>query len=327
LQKEVLGQEEAIAALTRSIRRSQAQLRDPKRPIGSFLFLGPSGVGKTLLARKLAEHFFGHEDDIIQIDMSEYMEKFAVSRMVGSPPGYVGHGEGGQLTERVRRKPYAVVLFDEVEKAHPEMVQILLQVMEDGKLTDSLGRTATFRHSLVIMTSNIGAEYFLKDGTMGFGTGRGKGDFERTRERVLAEVRNTFKPEFVNRFTDILVFKPLGEEQMRDILHLEIEKLNKRLAEHNLSLQLTETAKKILIGRGFDPRYGARSLRRAIEEFLEDQLAEQLLSENLPDGGTFIADGDGQSLRITFSAKIKKNETNRKTRVPQSVATPCKSEN
>jgi ATP-dependent Clp protease ATP-binding subunit ClpC len=312
LQESVLGQEESIAALARAIRRSQAQLRDPRRPIGSFLFLGPTGVGKTLLARKLAEQLFGHEEDVIQIDMSEYMEKFSVSRLVGSPPGYIGHGEGGQLTEQVRRRPYSVVLFDEIEKAHPEMVQILLQVLEDGRLTDSLGKIANFRNSLIIMTSNIGADYFLKDSTVGFGADMGAGSFDRVRERVLEEARRALKPEFLNRFTDILVFRPLGGDQMRGILHLELDKLRRRMAGENFSLKLTEAAERFLIDRGFDLRYGARTLRRVLEEFLEDPLAEQILPmKDEGTGGTFSVDAESGGLRVHFSPKKRAGTVSR----------------
>ncbi|MCB1070243.1 MAG: ATP-dependent Clp protease ATP-binding subunit, partial [Kiritimatiellae bacterium] len=277
LKKTVVGQDEAVTSISKALRRSYADLRDPKRPIGSFIFLGPTGVGKTLLAKALAEFMFNDPDALIQMDMSEYMEKFAVSRMVGSPPGYVGYDEGGQLTEKVRRRPYSVVLFDEIEKAHPDVAHILLQILEEGKLTDSLGRTIDFRNTIVIMTSNIGAELIRKGSGLGFGESHDHANYDRLKSGMLEEAKRSFKPELLNRIDDIIVFRQMTREVMLSILNLEINKVKSRLAAKKIDLHLAESALDFLIGKGFDPMYGARPMRRAVERFLEDPLAEEIL--------------------------------------------------
>ncbi len=279
LQEDVIGQELATEVIAKALRRSRADLKDPRRPIGSFMFLGPTGVGKTHLAKILAEKMFGDQDAIVQIDMSEYMEKFSVSRLIGSPPGYVGYEEGGQLTETVRRKPYCVVLFDEIEKAHPDVVQLLLQVFEDGRLTDSLGRTVDFRNTIIIMTSNIGAQQIQKGGSLGFGTDddSGMSDYEIIKEKILEESKRVFKPEFLNRINDMVIFHSLKREHLMKIVGLELFKVAKRLIEHDIQLEVSDEAKVFLIDKGYDEKYGARPLRRAVERYLEDPLAEAIL--------------------------------------------------
>ncbi len=281
LQQSVIGQEEATLAIAKALRRSRADLKDPRRPIGSFLFMGPTGVGKTHLAKILAEKMFGEQDAIVQIDMSEYMEKFSVSRLIGSPPGYVGYEEGGQLTETVRRKPYCVVLFDEVEKAHPDVVQLLLQVLEDGRLTDSLGRTVDFRNTIIIMTTNVGAQILQRSSSLGFGFQDDNENFEKIKEKIMDEAKKTFKPEFLNRISSHIVFHSLQREHLLKIVDLEIEKVTKRLVEHDIELRFTDAAKHFLIDKGFDEKYGARPLRRAVENYLEDPLAEAILREDV----------------------------------------------
>ncbi len=279
LQEDVIGQELATEVIAKALRRSRADLKDPRRPIGSFMFLGPTGVGKTHLAKILAEKMFGDQDAIVQIDMSEYMEKFSVSRLIGSPPGYVGYEEGGQLTETVRRKPYCVVLFDEIEKAHPDVVQLLLQVFEDGRLTDSLGRTVDFRNTIIIMTSNVGAQQIQKGGSLGFGTDddSGMSDYEIIKEKILEESKRVFKPEFLNRINDMVIFHSLKREHLMKIVGLELFKVAKRLIEHDIQLEVSDEAKVFLIDKGYDEKYGARPLRRAVERYLEDPLAEAIL--------------------------------------------------
>lgn len=284
LQKVIIGQEDATRVISRALRRSRADLKDPNRPIGSFMFLGPTGVGKTYLAKKLAERMFGNEDALIQVDMSEYMEKYSVSRMIGSPPGYVGYEEGGQLTEQVRRKPYSVVLFDEIEKAHPDVIQILLQVLEDGRLTDSLGRIVDFRNCILIMTSNVGAELLLKDVSLGFGKTDTTRDFEKTRDKIMDEVKRVFKPEFLNRLTEIVTFHDLTVDDLKKIVELELNKLLKRLEFKNITLSVDDAAKTFLIDKGYDKKYGARPLRRAVERYLEDPLAESILKGEIKSG-------------------------------------------
>ena len=285
IQKHVIGQEVAAGAIARALRRSRADLKDPRRPIGSFMFVGPTGVGKTETAKQLAAQMFGNQDALIQIDMSEYMEKFAVSRLIGSPPGYVGYEEGGQLTEAVRRRPYAVILFDEVEKAHPDVLQLLLQILEDGRLTDSLGRTVDFRNTVIIMTSNIGAAPAAAADLMGFAAAATSfSDAEKMREKVLEEAKRVFKPEFLNRISDIVFFRPLEKVDLVKIVELEVAKFARRLVERKITLEFTEEAKALLIEKGYDEKYGARPLRRAVEHYLEDPLAEALLRGEVKEG-------------------------------------------
>ncbi len=297
LQKAVIGQDVACSAVARALRRSRADLKDPRRPIGSFMFVGPTGVGKTMLAKQLAQQMFGNQDAIIQIDMSEYMEKFSVSRLVGSPPGYVGYDEGGQLTEAVRRKPYAVVLFDEVEKAHPDVIQILLQILEDGRLTDSLGRSVDFRNTIIIMTSNVGAQLLQRQTSMGFAAATlNFNDAEKMREKVLEEAKRVFKPEFLNRISDIIFFRPLDKNDLTKIVELETAGFAKRISERKISLTFTPEAKLLLIEKGYDEKYGARPLRRAVEHYLEDPLAEAILRGDVKDGEPCTVDREGDKL-------------------------------
>ena len=277
LHKRVIGQDEAISAIAHAVRRSRAGIKDPRRPIGSFVFLGPTGVGKTLIGRALAEFMFGDEDAIIQIDMSEYMEKFNVSRLVGAPPGYVGYEEGGQLTEKVRRKPYSVVLLDEIEKAHPDVFNILLQMLEEGRLTDSFGRKVDFKNTIIIMTSNIGAEMLKKQGSIGFKSQTEDVTYQSMKERLLDEVKKVFKPEFLNRVDDIIVFRSLTKEDLERIVGLEIKDVESRLKEQNIKIELDKAAIDFLIEKGFDKNFGARPLKRTIQRFLEDPLAEDII--------------------------------------------------
>lgn len=275
--KRVIGQLEGIGAIARSIRRARAGIKEPRRPIGSFIFLGPTGVGKTLLARALAEFMFGDEDALVQLDMSEYMEKFNVSRLIGAPPGYVGYEEGGQLTEKVRRRPYAVVLLDEIEKAHPDVFNLLLQILEEGRLTDSFGRRVDFRNTILIMTSNVGAEIIRKRGSLGFKTITEEISYEEMKSLLLEEVKRTFRPEFLNRLDEVIVFRPLGKEDLEKIVDIEIGYINSRIKEQGFEVVLDTQAKEFFIEKGFDPVFGARPLRRIIQRFLEDPLAEDII--------------------------------------------------
>jgi len=284
LHKRVVGQDEPIEAIAHAVRRSRAGIKDPKRPIGSFIFLGPTGVGKTLLARALAEFMFGDEDALLQLDMSEYMEKFNVSRLIGAPPGYVGYEEGGQLTERVRRRPYAVILLDEIEKAHPDVFNLLLQVFEDGRLTDSFGRKVDFRNTVIIMTSNVGAELIRKTGSLGFKTQKEEVTYQEMKDKLLEEVKRTFKPEFLNRIDDIIVFRQLIKEDLQKIIDIEIGFVANRLREQNIILEVNQEAKDLLIEKGFDPVFGARPLKRTIQRFLEDPLASEIISKKFNEG-------------------------------------------
>jgi ATP-dependent Clp protease ATP-binding subunit ClpC len=296
MEKVVVGQHEAVVAICKALRRSRADLKDPRRPIGTFALLGPTGVGKTLLARTLAEQMFGDAKSLIQLDMSEYMEKFNVSRLIGSPPGYVGYEEGGQLTEQVRRKPYSVVLFDEIEKAHPDVWNILLQILEDGKLTDNVGRVVNFRNTIILMTSNVGSDTIKRQSTLGFSPITDESSYEKMRERILEEARKTFRPEFLNRLDDIIVFRSLTKPDLIQILGLEISKVLERLKKKNIQLELDEKAKDFLVERGYDPQYGARPMRRAVERFLEDPLAEEILRGHLHEGEPIVVTTDKDKL-------------------------------
>lgn len=283
LKQQIVGQDDALKKVCRAIRRSSADIKDPARPIGTFMFLGPTGVGKTLMAKQLAKHMFGGEEALIQVDMSEYMEKFAVSRMTGSPPGYVGHEEGGQLTEQVRERPYSVVLFDEIEKAHHDVMNILLQILEEGKLTDSFGRVVDFRNTIVIMTSNLGADLIRKSTEMGFGAQEGMPDYDTMKEKILSAVRKHFKPEFVNRIDDVVIFNALEKEALRGIVDLEFNKVCERLKRKEIYLEMTKKASDFLVEKSYQPEMGARPLRRIIEQYLEDPLSETILLH--PDQG------------------------------------------
>lgn len=296
LHKRVVGQDESISVIAHAVRRSRAGIKDPRRPIGSFIFLGPTGVGKTLVARALAEYMFGDDDAIIQIDMSEYMEKFNVSRLVGAPPGYVGYDEGGQLTEKVRRRPYSVVLLDEIEKAHPDVFNILLQVLEEGRLTDSFGRKVDFKNTIIIMTSNIGAETLKKQGSIGFKSQEEEVTYQSMRSRLLDEVKKVFKPEFLNRVDDTIVFRPLTKEDLEKIIGLEIKDVESRLKDQRISIDLTKEAKDFLIERGFDKVFGARPLKRTIQRFLEDPLAEEIIKGSYKNGAKVRVTAKADSL-------------------------------
>ncbi|MDP8233628.1 MAG: ATP-dependent Clp protease ATP-binding subunit [Candidatus Saelkia tenebricola] len=305
LSKSVVGQVEAIHAIARAIRRSRAGLKNPKRPIGAFVFLGPTGVGKTLLAQVLAGFLFGDEDALVQLDMSEYMEKFNVSRLVGAPPGYVGYEEGGQLTEKVRRRPYSVVLLDEIEKAHPDVFNILLQVMEEGRLTDSFGRRVDFRNSVLIMTSNVGASLLKQQGAIGFDTKSTNNvmNYDVMKEKLLDEVKKTFKPEFLNRVDDIIVFRSLMKEHLADIVNIEVEEVNDRVEEQGLTLDLTPEAKEFLINKGFDPVFGARPLKRTIQRYIEDPLAEDVIAGKFKSGDIIVIKKAAQKEELSFEKK------------------------
>jgi ATP-dependent Clp protease ATP-binding subunit ClpC len=312
LHKRVIGQHAAVEVISKAIRRSRAGLKDPKRPTGSFVFLGPSGVGKTELARTLAEFLFGDEDAMVRIDMSEYMEKHAVSRLVGSPPGYIGYDEGGQLTEAVRRKPYCVLLLDEIEKAHPDVFNILLQILEDGRLTDSQGRTVDFRHAIVIMTSNIGAGEIARNTPLGFSVGDDDHGmtYDDMKSRVMGELKKVFRPEFLNRIDDVIVFHKLAKDEVKHIVDLLLRRIRASMAERELQLELTEEAKDLLVDKGWDPAMGARPLRRAIQRYIEDPLADFVLRAELTPGATVMVDKapEGEepevSLRVVAPKKV-----------------------
>ncbi len=310
LKSKVIGQDVACSAISRALRRSRADIKDPRRPIGSFLFMGPTGVGKTYLARNLAEIMFGTADALIQVDMSEFMEKFSTSRLIGSPPGYVGHDEGGQLTEQVRRRPYAVILFDEVEKAHPDVMNLLLQVLEEGCMTDSLGRKVSFSNTIIILTSNVGANLARRQSSMGFGAmDHDEADYETMKERITEAAKQHFRPEFINRFDELIIFRMLERQDLEKIVVLEAQKLIKRLADKHISLSLSPEVISMLVDKGYDPQYGARPMRRAIERLLEDPIAEAILRGELTAGHASQAvrpDGTGN---ITFEEKAPEAET------------------
>lgn len=299
LHERVIGQDEPVAAVARAVRRARAGLKNPKRPIGSFIFLGPTGVGKTELARTLAEAMFGSEDAIIRLDMSEYMEKHAVARMIGSPPGYVGYDEGGQLTEKVRRKPYSVVLLDEIEKAHPEVFNILLQVLEDGRLTDGQGRTVDFRNTIIIMTSNVGANSINNSKRMGFVSDENEANnYQDMKNRVMEQMKHTFRPEFLNRIDEIIVFHSLGEKHLQEIINLLIADVNERISENGYSLEITDKAKELILKEGFDLDYGARPLKRAIQKLVEDNVAEEILKGTVVEGDKIVVDVENEEIVV-----------------------------
>ncbi|MDR0755410.1 MAG: ATP-dependent Clp protease ATP-binding subunit [Puniceicoccales bacterium] len=307
LNRQIIGQEEAVNVVCRALKRSKVDMRDPIKPTGSFLFLGPTGVGKTHLVKVLAEQIFGDRNAIVQIDMSEYMEKHTVARLIGSPPGYVGYGEGGQLTEAIRRKPYSIILFDEIEKAHPDVTHILLQVLEEGKLTDSVGRTVDFRNTILVMTSNVGAEALQKTMGLGFNIPSKAIAFEQLKEKVQEASKSAFKPEFLNRISDIVVFRPLEREHIQKVVDIEIKKIAVRLQEKGIELFLSTDAKQFLVVKGFDDKYGARPLKRAIERYVEDVLADALLEHKVKLGQKVIFDVDTQKDCLNFiTTKVKK---------------------
>jgi len=286
----IIGQDDAVKAVSRAIRRSRAGLKDAKRPVGSFIFLGPTGVGKTELARTLAEYLFGDENALIRVDMSEYMEKFSVSRLLGAPPGYVGYEEGGFLTEKVRRRPYSVVLFDEIEKAHPDVFNMMLQVLDDGRLTDSLGHVVDFKNTILIMTSNLGTSLIGKRITPGFMQEGEDSTYEKMKDRVMDEMKRAFRPEFINRIDDIIVFHALSLPHIQQIIRLMIDKINKQLTEKGIELVLTPAAETVLVDKGYDPQYGARQLRRTIQKHIEDPLAEAIVRGQVPESARIEVD-------------------------------------
>ena len=292
LHKRVIGQTEAVEAVAKAIRRGRVGLKDPKRPVGSFIFSGPTGVGKTELSKALAEALFGDENQMIRLDMSEYMEKHSVSRLVGSPPGYIGYDEGGQLTEKVRRKPYTVVLFDEIEKAHPDVFNMLLQILDDGRLTDSTGRTVDFKNTVIIMTSNVGAREIVDPKKLGFGSSEESAarDYENMKKNVLSELKKTFRPEFLNRVDEIIVFHPLTRNEIGQIAQLMLKEVSARLKARNITVSYTDEAKEYIAEKGFDKTYGARPLKRAIQEMVEDRLAEEILDGRIKEGDTVKVD-------------------------------------
>jgi len=302
LRLRVVGQDQALERVANAIRRSRAGLSDPKRPIGSFIFLGPTGVGKTELARALAEFLFDDEHALLRIDMSEYMEKHSVSRLIGAPPGYVGYEEGGQLTEQVRRRPYAVVLFDEIEKAHPDVFNVLLQMMDDGRLTDGKGRVVDFKNTIIIMTSNIGSSYLQSDHV------RTPEEFEKASEQVQGLLHTHFKPEFLNRVDDIVVFRPLGKEQLVKIIELRLEDVRRLLADRKISLELTDAAKDLLFTQGYDPNFGARPLKRSIQKLVQDPLAMKILDGEILHGDHVIVDADKKAGKMTFEVSSRVGE-------------------
>jgi ATP-dependent Clp protease ATP-binding subunit ClpC len=306
LKRRVIGQNEAITLISKALRRSRADLKDPRRPIGSFLFLGPTGVGKTHLAKNLAEFMFGDQDSIIQIDMSEYMEKFSASRLIGSPPGYVGYEEGGQLSEAVRRRPYSVVLFDEIEKAHPDVLHLLLQVLEEGTITDSFGRKIDFRNTIIIMTSNVGADLIKKQNTLGFAAMQvdaTKEDYNAMREKITEQAKKAFKPEFINRLSSLIVFHLLEKQDIIRIVELELNKILQRIRDRGIEVKLDELAMELLVKEGYDPMYGARPMRRAVESYIEDPLAEHVIRGDIKDGDIVhvTRKGDEKALHFEIS--------------------------
>jgi ATP-dependent Clp protease ATP-binding subunit ClpC len=298
LHRRIISQNEAIKAISKAIRRTRAGLKDPKRPAGSFVFLGPSGVGKTELAKALAEFLFGDEAALIQLDMSEYMEKHTVSRMVGSPPGYVGYDEGGQLTEQVRRRPYSIILLDEIEKAHHDVFNILLQILEDGRLTDSQGRAVDFKNTILIMTSNLGARYIQKGTPLGFGKSQEGLSYKDMKDKVMGEIKKTFRPEFLNRIDDVIVFQELSRDDIKRIVDLMFKRIVDQLKEQAIEIRLTEEAKDLLAKEGYEPAMGARPLRRAIQRLIEDPLSEGLLSGEFRPGDDIVVIAENEKIEF-----------------------------
>jgi ATP-dependent Clp protease ATP-binding subunit ClpC len=299
-----VSQDEAIHAIAKAVRRSRSGLKDPRRPVGCFIFLGPSGVGKTLLARALAKFMFGDEEALLQIDMSEYMEKHNVSRLIGAPPGYVGYEEGGQLTEKIRRRPYAVILLDEIEKAHHDVFNMLLQILEEGRLTDSFGRRVDFKNTILVMTSNIGAEVIKNSAQLGFRRASEDQTYEGMKKQLMSEVEKHFRPEFLNRLDDVIVFRPLSKDDLKLIVHYELTSVKKRLESREMQLQLTPEAVEFLIQKGYNPDFGARPLRRAIEHHIEDPLSEEILKGEFKNGDKIMVKLVGDHL--TFEAVREK---------------------
>jgi ATP-dependent Clp protease ATP-binding subunit ClpC len=315
LHMRVVGQEESISTISRAVRRARAGLKDPRRPIGSFIFLGPTGVGKTELAKALAEFMFGSEDALIKIDMSEFQERHTTSRLVGSPPGYVGYGEGGQLTDAVRRKPYSVVLFDEIEKAHPEAFNLLLQVLEDGSLTDGKGRRIDFRNTIIIMTSNVGTEHIRRASRIGFGSDASQIDEEDVRRKVEDALKQLFRPEFLNRIDATIIFHPLTSEEIREITSIMIDRVQQQLEHHKIRLVVKEDALDLLARRGYDPTFGARPLRRIITNLIEDPLAEGFLEGRFIEGDVVVVDTKDELLRLRSQRQIEQEEPEESTAV------------
>jgi ATP-dependent Clp protease ATP-binding subunit ClpC len=308
LHERIVGQDEAINAISKAVRRARAGLKDPRRPIGSFIFLGPTGVGKTELTKVLAEFMFGSEEALIQLDMSEFMERHTVARLTGAPPGYVGYEDAGQLTEALRRRPYSIVVFDEIEKAHPEAFNMLLQIMEEGHLSDARGRRVDFRNAIIIMTSNIGAEMIKRGTTLGFEFKTdyeevAEQDYDEMRKNVMDSLRRAFRPEFLNRVDATIVFRALSKEEITKIVDLELAKVNDRLAERAMTLTATDAARNYLAEKGFDPDYGARPLRRLITNLVEDRLSDVILAGDIKLGSTVLVDYDAEKDELTFSEK------------------------
>ena len=307
----VIGQDEAIKKVVKAIQRNRAGLKDPNKPIGSFIFLGPTGVGKTQLAKELAKYMFDSEESLIRIDMSEYMEKFSISRLVGAPPGYVGYEEGGQLTEKVRRKPYSIILLDEIEKAHPDVFNLLLQALDDGQLTDSLGRKVDFRNTVIIMTSNIGARQLQDFGTgVGFGTKAKTDSVDKDTQSVIqTALKKAFAPEFLNRIDDLVLFNSLDKADIHKIIDIELSKLYARIDDLGFNIELTNKAKDFVADKGYDAKYGARPLKRAIQKYLEDPLAEQIIQHEIGDGDMLVIDYDAKKEEIVIKPKkVKKKK-------------------
>jgi ATP-dependent Clp protease ATP-binding subunit ClpC len=320
LKQFIVGQDEAISKLTKAIRRTRAGLKNPNRPIGSFIFLGPTGVGKTELCKALAKYLFDSEDSLVRIDMSEYMEKFSLSRLVGAPPGYVGYEEGGQLTEKVRRKPYSVVLFDEIEKAHPDIFSILLQVLDDGILTDSLGRKVDFRNTIIIMTSNIGTRDIKELSSFGFGDSKPKDHYDKMKDTLEDAMKKLFNPEFLNRIDDTIVFKSLTKEDIMQIINIEVKDLYKNLEENKMDLILDQTAKDFLVNKGFDEKFGARPLRRAIQKYVEDPLAEEILRGSFKEGTKIVAKHvEGADDLVFYDESLEVAKPGEETKAPGQI--------